>query len=317
MNMFLDRKISIAPMMGYTDRHFRVLMRLINKNLLLYTEMVTTGSLLHGDPLRHLSFSLLEKPLALQLGGSHPAELAFCARMAQEWGYDEVNLNVGCPSDRVQSGKFGVCLMKTPELVAECIAEMCGAVTIPVSVKTRIGVDEQDSYEALQNFIEQVSRAGCGFFIIHARKAWLKGLNPKQNRNVPPLCYERVYRLKQDFPHLQIIINGGIRTWEEIERHRQFVDGVMIGREACDNPLLFAAPGVQVREIVWEYLPYMAQQLQMGVPLRRMSRHLMGLMQGQAGAKNWRRWLSTWQENALSLAELQNRVEANSSLCGL
>lgn len=311
--MNLDRKISIAPMMAYTDRHFRVMMRLINKNLLLYTEMVTTASLLQGRQIRQLDFSPIEKPLALQLGGANPSELAICAKMAEEWGYDEVNLNVGCPSDRVQSGKFGACLMKTPDLVAECVGQMQAAVTIPVTVKTRIGVDDHDSYEAFHHFISEVKAAGCHIVIVHARKAWLKGLSPKQNRSIPPLRYEWVYQIKQDFPSLQIVVNGGIRTWEEIENHLLYVDGVMIGREAYDNPLRFAESPVQAQEIIWNYLPYVARQLQTGTPLGVMSRHLMGLMQGQPGAKQWRRWLSTWREGPSTLEELQNCVKTKFS----
>ncbi len=306
--MNLDRKIAIAPMMAYTDRHFRVLMRLINKNLWLYTEMVTSASLLHGDQARQLAYSPIEKPLALQLGGADPRELAICAKIAEDCGFDEVNLNVGCPSDRVQSGKFGACLMKAPELVAECVAQMQAAVNIPVSVKTRIGVDDRDSYGAFQDFISKVHAAGCHIFIIHARKAWLKGLSPRQNRCIPPLRYEWVYQLKNEFPQLQIVINGGIRTWEEIEKHLLQVDGVMIGREAYDNPLLFAESKISIQEIVAAYVPYVAQQLQMGTPLKVMSRHLMGLMKGQVGAKEWRRWLSTWQISSPSLAELQNAI---------
>lgn len=297
-------------MMAYTDRHFRVLMRLINKNLLLYTEMVTTAALLQGRQVRQLEFSPIEKPLALQLGGANPQELAICAKIAEELGYDEVNLNVGCPSDRVQSGKFGACLMKTPDLVADCVAQMQAAVSIPVTVKTRIGVDDQDSYELFHEFISKVKAAGCHIFIIHARKAWLKGLSPRQNRSIPPLRYEWVYRLKQDFPQLQIIINGGIRTWEDIEKHLLYVDGVMIGREAYDNPMQFAEPKVRAQEIIYGYLPYIVQQIQEGTPLGSMSRHLMGLMQGQAGAKQWRGWLSSWRNGPATLEELQNCLKA-------
>jgi tRNA-dihydrouridine synthase A len=315
--MILDRTLSIAPMMAYTDRHFRVLMRLLNKNILLYTEMVTSASLLQGDPVRQLAFSAVEKPLALQLGGADPQELALCAKMAQEWGYDEVNLNVGCPSDRVQSGNFGACLMKTPALVADCVASMRNAVTIPITVKTRIGVDDQDSFEAFHNFISQVKDAGCQIFIIHARKAWLKGLSPRQNRSIPALRYDWVYQIKREFPELQIVINGGIRTREEIEQHLNYVDGVMIGREAYDNPMLFAESRILVYEIIWNYLPYMAQELQKGTPLSRMSRHLMGLMQGQPGAKQWRRWLSTWREATHNLEELQTCIKAQPVFLGV
>lgn len=312
----LSRKISIAPMMAYTDRHYRVLMRLITRHTLLYTEMITTGSLIHGDRRDSLAFSSQEHPLALQLGGSNPQELATCARMAEEFGYDEVNLNVGCPSDRVLSGEFGACLMKKPDLVAEGVAAMSAAVKIPVTVKTRIGVDQQDSYAELQHFIRTVAASGCQTFIIHARKAWLKGLSPRQNRSVPPLRYDVVYQLKQDFPQLEIIINGGINTIAEAEQHCQQVDGVMIGREAYSNPFLFATvdklffndhadinnePSV----VVENYLPYIAEQLKQGVPFWKMSRHLMGLFQGKAGAKEWRRHLSTCRQEPKTLEELE------------
>ena len=287
------QKISIAPMMAYTDRHYRVLMRLLTRSARLYTEMVTTGTLLHVDWQRLLSFSPIERPLALQLGGADPQELSQCARMAQDLHYDEVNLNVGCPSDRVHSGQFGACLMKNPQLVAECVQAMRSSVNLPITVKTRIGVDDQDSYAALQDFVGTVSAAGCETFIIHARKAWLKGLSPRQNRSVPPLRYDVVYQLKQDFPGLTIIINGGIKTWDEINAHLEQVDGVMIGREAYNNPWLLAEdPSISRRKLVLDYLPYIAEQLQNGVPFWKMSRHLMGLFQGQRGAKEWRRCLS-------------------------
>ena len=307
--MTINKRISIAPMMAYTDRHYRVLMRLITRTALLYTEMVTTGSLVHGEVSRHLAFSPIEKPLALQLGGADPQALAMCARMAENCGYDEVNLNVGCPSDRVHSGQFGACLMKNPELVADCVAAMRAAVKVPVTVKTRIGVDQQDSYAELQHFIATVTAAGCQTFIVHARKAWLKGLSPRQNRTVPPLRYEVVYQLKRDFPELEIIINGGIKTWEEVNTHLQQVDGVMIGREAYDNPFLFADnPHLKRAQVVWDYLPYMAEQWGQGVSFWKMSRHLMGLFQGQRGAKQWRRVLSGWRDSPQNLAELREAL---------
>jgi len=298
--MTLNRKISIAPMMAYTDRHYRVLMRLITPRSLLYTEMVTTGSLIRGQADRHLAFSSMEHPLALQLGGADSKELAACARMAEEFQYDEVNLNVGCPSDRVHSGQFGACLMKKPELVAECVAAMSQAVTIPVTVKTRIGVDQQDSYEALHHFVDRVNGAGCRTFILHARKAWLKGLSPRQNRTIPPLRYDVVYQLKHDFPDLEIVINGGINTWEEINVHLQHVDGVMIGRAAYDNPFFLAEGSILTRsQIIRQYLAYMRKQLDQGIPFSRMSRHLMGLFYDQPGAKQWRRYLSNRQNTRL------------------
>jgi tRNA-dihydrouridine synthase A len=296
-------------MMAYTDRHYRVLMRLITRRTLLYTEMVTTGALLHGDNRRHLQFSPIEHPLVLQLGGSDPRELAQCARIAEEFHYDEINLNVGCPSDRVQSGQFGACLMKQPVLVADCVAAMCEAVKIPVTVKTRIGVDHDDSYDALTNFIATVKATGCETFIVHARKAWLKGLSPRQNRTVPPLRYDVVYQLKQDFPELEIIINGGIKTLPEIEAHLQRVDGVMIGREAYDNPLLLADdPQLSRTQLVLDYLPYITTQLTEGVPFWKMSRHLMGIFQGQRGAKQWRSLLSSWRAGPEDLPALRDTM---------
>lgn len=307
--MIFQKKILIAPMMAYTDRHYRVLMRLITRQAWLYTEMVTTGSLLHGDPARHLAFSPVEKPLVLQLGGADPQELASCARLAEAFHYDEVNLNVGCPSDRVHSGQFGACLMKKPQLVADCVAAMRSAVRLPVTVKTRIGVDQQDSYQALQHFIATVKAAGCDTFIIHARKAWLQGLSPRQNRTIPPLRYEVVYQLKRDFPELNVIINGGIKTRAEMTAHLHHVDGVMVGREAYDNPLLLAEnPHLSRTQIVMDYLPYIIAQLNQGVDFWRMSRHLMGLFQGQPGAKQWRRWLSTCRHPLKSLEELQATI---------
>lgn len=301
-------------MMAYTDRHFRVLMRLINQRALLYTEMVTTGSLLRGQAARHLAFSPVERPLALQLGGADPAELAVCARMGEDARYDEINLNVGCPSDRVRSGLFGACLMKQPERVAECVAAMTAAVKIPVTVKTRIGVDQQDSYAELQNFIDTVQRAGCRVFILHARKAWLSGLNPHENRSIPPLRYEVVYQLKRDFPELEIIINGGIKTWADIQNHWQHVDGVMIGREAYQNPLLLAEePDFNRKILVQRYLPYVTEQLELGVGLWKMTRHLMGLFQGCRGVKQWRQFLSGWRDGPKSTQELESILLAQLS----
>ncbi len=298
-------------MMAYTDRHYRVLMRLITRRALLYTEMVTTGSLIHGDGARHLHFSPIERPLALQLGGAAPRDLAICARMAENLEYDEVNLNVGCPSDRVHSGQFGACLMKTPSLVGECVSAMREAVKLPVTVKTRIGVDHEDSYEALTGFIATVKAAGCQTFIIHARKAWLKGLSPRQNRTVPPLRYDVVYQLKRDFPELEIIINGGIKTLEEVGTHLREVDGVMIGREAYDNPFLLAEePGMARSQVVLDYLPYIADQLTQGVPFWKMSRHLLGIFQGQKGAKQWRHQLSNWRKGPEKLPDLREAMLA-------
>lgn len=299
------RKISIAPMMACTDRHYRAFMRIMTKHTWLYSEMVTTGAVLYGDRQKLLHFSRIEHPIALQLGGSEPHDLALSAKIAEDFGYDEVNLNVGCPSDRVQSGQFGACLLKQPDLVADCIAAMRQAVSIPVTVKTRIGVDDQDSYPELQHFIRTVTAAGCRTFIIHARKAWLKGLSPRENRNIPPLCYDTVYQLKRDFPALEILINGGIKRITDIEEHLQYVDGAMIGRAAYANPYLFIDVDQQFYGncqsrlsqalVVREYLPYIADQLSRGIRLRPLIRHLIGLFQGMPGAKRWRRYLS---ENA-------------------
>lgn len=289
-------------MMACTDRHYRMLARLISQQTLLYTEMVTAPAVIHGDRDKLLGYNQEEHPIALQLGGSDPAQLAECARIAEAYGYDEINLNVGCPSDRVQSGRFGACLMKEPALVAECVASMRKSVSVPVTVKTRIGVDQQDSYEELVHFVERVRQAGCHVFIIHARKAWLKGLSPRENRNIPPLKYEVVYQLKKDFPDLEIIINGGIKTNEEIKQHLAHVDGVMIGREAYANPWLLArwdgdffhadVECPNVFSVLGRYMPYVARQLAAGTKLRHMTRHLVGLFQGQPGARRWRRYLS-------------------------
>lgn len=312
--MILNRKISVAPMMSYTDRHFRVLMRLINSKLLLYTEMVTAPSLVRGkNAVRALSFSPIERPLALQLGGCDPGELAICAKMAADMGYDEINLNVGCPSDRVRSGHFGACLMKQPGLVAECVHNMKSAVAIPVTVKTRIGVDQQDSYEELCHFIKRVHQAGCGTFIIHARKAWLKGLSPHQNRTVPPLRYDVVYQLKKDFPDLEIVMNGGIQSWQEIEAHLQQVDGVMIGRAAYQNPFFLVENSNMSRSaIIIQYLDYVAAQLEAKAPLWNLTRHLMSLYQGQPGAKNWRRQISEQRLGSTELRVLLSNLESKS-----
>nr|WP_084480185.1 tRNA dihydrouridine(20/20a) synthase DusA [Methylomicrobium lacus] len=296
-------RFSVAPMLDWTDRHCRFFLRLISKQALLYTEMVTTGALLHGDRQRFLQFDPSEHPLALQLGGSDPAGLAACAKMAEDFGYDEVNLNVGCPSDRVQSGSFGACLMAEPELVAECVGAMRKAVSIPVTVKSRIGIDDRDSYEELIKFIGTVAEAGCDTFIVHARKAWLKGLSPKQNREVPPLRYDTVYRLKQDFPTLQIVLNGGITTLDQAEDVLgNGVDGVMVGREAYHNPYILAEVDRRLfgasaevftrAEIIEKLLPYIEQQRAEGVRLHSITRHILGLFHGEPGARSWRRHLS-------------------------
>jgi tRNA-dihydrouridine synthase A len=293
--------ISVAPMMDYTDRHDRYFLRLISPNILLYTEMITAHALMHGDVEYLLGYDEREHPLALQLGGSDPVLLAKSASLGQEFGYDEINLNVGCPSPRVSKGRFGACLMLEPQLVAECVATMQSQVKIPITVKCRIGVDTQDDYESLIQFISIIEQAGCETFIIHARKAWLKGLSPKQNREIPPLKYEMVHQVKKDFPHLNIILNGGIKTVAEIDRQLPHVDGVMIGRAAYANPYLlaeiqqhyFSAMDTTSRvEVVNNFIPYVQEQMQNGVKLNAMVRHILGLFQGQRGAANWRRYLS-------------------------
>jgi tRNA-dihydrouridine synthase A len=289
-------------MMDRTDRHFRYLMRRISRRCLLYSEMVTTGAILFGDRSRHLDFHEDEHPLSLQLGGDDPKALAECARIAEGWGYDEVNLNVGCPSGRVQKGRFGACLMGQPDRVAECVAAMRVACSLPVTVKHRIGIDDLDRYEHMANFVETVANAGADRFSVHARKAWLRGLSPKQNRSVPPLRYDDVYRLKREFPKLVIEINGGITSLEQAAVHLRQVDAVMIGRWAYDRPcelmradeLLFGEPRRSPSriQIVEGMLPYLQEQLAAGTPLWRMTCHMLNLFAGRPGARAWRRHLS-------------------------
>ena len=298
-------RLSTAPMMDWTDRHCRVFHRGLTRHALLYTEMITAAAIRHGDRQRLLGFSDVEHPVALQVGGADPDDMALAAETAEAFGYDEVNINVGCPSDRVQSGRFGACLMAEPETVAASVAAMSRACALPVTVKTRIGIDDKDSYEELHGFVETVAAKGCRTFIIHARKAWLSGLSPKQNREVPPLHYDRVYRLKQDFPALQIVLNGGVQSLDEAEAHLAGVDGVMLGRAAYQNPAILAgvdrrffdpASPVPDRDSAVEaLLPYVEAQLASGAPLIAMTRHILGLYQGLPGAKIWRRHLS---ENA-------------------
>lgn len=295
-------RLSLAPMLDWTDRDFRYLCRLISRHTLLYTEMVTTGALLHGDASRFLAHDEVEHPLALQLGGSDPAALAKCAVLAQQQGYQEINLNVGCPSDRVQNGSFGACLMAEPQLVADCVRAMKDAVSVPVTVKTRLGIDEQDSYQFLHDFVSAIVAADCDALILHARKAWLKGLSPKQNRDIPPLDYQRVYQIKQDFPKLHLDINGGVQTLAQALEHLEHVDGVMIGRAIYHRPYLLADADSQIfadphpvsseAEIVEKMLPYIERRLSEGRPLKSITRHMLGLFQGQAGARRWRRHLS-------------------------
>ncbi|MCB1776473.1 MAG: tRNA dihydrouridine(20/20a) synthase DusA [Candidatus Competibacteraceae bacterium] len=298
----LNRLISIAPMLDWTDRHCRFFLRVLSQRVLLYTEMVTTGAMLRGDRQRTLAYDPAERPLALQLGGSDPDELAHCARIAVDWGYDEVNLNVGCPSDRVRAGRFGACLMAEPMRVAECMAAMRAAVNVPVTVKTRIGIDGRDSYEELADFVGRVAAGGCRVFIIHARMAWLQGLSPKENREIPPLRYEVVQRLKRDFPKLTVVLNGGLTTLNQVAEQLPAVDGVMIGRAAYENPFLLAdvdrrffgsnAPRLSRHQVVNAFMPYMEDQLRKGTPLHCMTRHILGLFQGIPGARAWRRTLS-------------------------
>jgi tRNA-dihydrouridine synthase A len=294
-----SHRLSIAPMMDWTDRHCRAFHRTLTKRALLYTEMVTTGAVLHGPRDRLLGFSAVEHPVALQLGGSDPAALAASARIGAELGYDEINLNVGCPSDRVQSGRFGACLMLEPALVAEGMAAMIAAVDVPVTLKCRIGVDDQDPEAALFTLVDLCAQAGVRTVIVHARKAWLKGLSPKQNRDVPPLDYDLVRRLKAERPDLTVVLNGGVTSFDEVETHLETLDGVMLGRAAYHDPGLLcqvdrrifadASRDISAAEAVEAYLPYVRDQLAAGVHLAAMTRHMLGLFHGQPGARTWRR----------------------------
>ena len=299
-------RLSIAPMMDWTDRHCRYFHRLLTKHTRLYTEMVTTGALLHGDVPRHLAFNDEEHPVALQLGGSEPCDLAHCARLAEDWGYDEVNLNCGCPSERVQRGAFGACLMAEPQTVADGVKAMRDAVAIPVTVKHRIGIDRSESYEFARDFVGTVAEAGCQVFIVHARNAWLKGLSPKENREVPPLRYEMVHRLKRDFPTLTIVLNGGVATHSQIVEQLQHVDGVMLGREAYHNPWLMAEwdalyfgaePAMLDRaQVEAAMVAYMERVGASGEPWSRVVRHMLGLRNGLPGARRWRQ---VWSDHRL------------------
>jgi tRNA-dihydrouridine synthase A len=316
--------LSVAPMMDRTDRHFRYFMRQITRRTLLYTEMVTTGAILHGDRTRLLGFTPAEKPLALQVGGDDPKALALCAQIAEDMGYDEINLNVGCPSDRVQNGNFGACLMAQPGRVADCVAAMRGTVQIPVTVKHRIGIDDRDAYEDMVEFVRIVAAAGCDRFSVHARKAWLQGLSPKENRDIPPLRYEDVYRLKQEFPHLAIEINGGVQTLKQVHIHLRFVDAVMIGRAAYDNPYLFATVDQAIygedkrpltrQEIAEAMLPYIERWVDGGGKLHTITRHMLQLFAGEPGTRAWKRYL-TEQSSVLGAgveviqAALQHQTE--------
>jgi tRNA-dihydrouridine synthase A len=294
-------------MMDWTDRHCRYFHRLLSRHALLYSEMVTTGALVHGDVARHMQFSAGEHPVALQLGGSEPADLAHCAKLGEQWGYDEINLNCGCPSERVQRGAFGACLMAEPQLVADCVKAMVDVVDVPVTVKHRIGIDKGESYDFVRDFVGTVSEAGCSMFIVHARNAWLKGLSPKENREVPPLRYELVHRLKQEFPRLTIVINGGITTGEQVAAQLAGLDGVMVGREAYHNPWWLASwdeaffgatAGEQSRESVEaRMVDYMAAQAtEHGTPWPTIARHMLGLRHGLPGSRRWRQ---VWSDHKL------------------
>ncbi|TXH03584.1 MAG: tRNA dihydrouridine(20/20a) synthase DusA [Nevskiaceae bacterium] len=295
-------RFSVAPMMDWTDRHCRAFMRLASRHARLYTEMVHTGAVIHGERSRILRFDKSEHPVALQLGGNDPDELARSAEIGERFGYDEINLNCGCPSDRVIDGRFGACLMRKPDLVAECVMMMSKATDLPVTVKNRIGIDNTEEYGFLRHFVETVAAAGCQTFIIHARKAWLNGLSPKENREIPPLRYEVVYRLKQEFPELTIVINGGIKTIGDCQEHLRHVDGVMLGREPYEHPWLLTevdaalfgdAPVTFDRsELLRRYIPYIQRELAIGTPLAHITKHLMGLFRGEPGGRAFRRVLS-------------------------
>jgi tRNA-dihydrouridine synthase A len=300
-------RLSVAPMMDWTDRHCRYFHRLLTRRARLYTEMVTTGALLHGDVPRHLDFDAAEHPLALQLGGSEPADLAQAARLGEQWGYDEINLNCGCPSERVQRGAFGACLMAEPQLVADCVKAMVDAVSVPVTVKHRIGIDKTESYGFVCDFVGKVAEAGCGVFIVHARNAWLKGLSPKENRDIPPLRHEVVHRLKRDFPHLVIATNGGITTDPQVVAELGAVDGVMVGREAYHHPWWLASwdslylgggerelSREQVEELMVGYME--CQHRDHGTAWHSIARHMMGLYNGLPGARRWRQ---AWSDHRL------------------
>ena len=300
-------RMSVAPMMDWTDRHCRYFHRLLSAKALLYTEMVTTGALIYGDVQRHLRFNSEEHPLALQLGGSEPVDLAKAAKLGEQWGYDEINLNCGCPSERVQRGAFGACLMAEPALVADCVKAMVDVVNVPVTVKHRIGIDKFESYEFVRDFVGKVSEAGCNTFVVHARSAWLKGLSPKENREVPPLRYELVHKLKQDFAHLSIAINGGITTSEQVAGQLQHLDGVMVGRAAYHNPWWLASwdseffgaePAGLNREAIEEQMcDYMAREFAAnGTAWSAIARHMLGLRHGLPGSRRWRQ---VWSDHRL------------------
>ncbi|MDG1818636.1 MAG: tRNA dihydrouridine(20/20a) synthase DusA [Porticoccaceae bacterium] len=325
--MPLDRKFCVAPMLDWTDRHCRYFMRLISQHSVLYTEMLTTGAILYGDSDHHLQMDAFEHPVALQLGGSNPKDLALACKMAAKYDYAEINLNCGCPSDRVQNGMFGAIMMKNAQVTADCVSAMREAVDLPVTVKHRIGVDEHDSYPFLADFVGTVAEAGCEVFLVHARKAWLKGLSPKQNREIPELNYDRVYQLKKDFPDLEIIINGGVTTLEQSTEHLKHLDGVMVGREAYTNPYLLASvdqiiygsdsPIKSREKIAEEFLKYVDNELSKGTKLNAMTRHILGLFHGMPGARQFRRHIS---ENAhkpsATIEVLKNALAKTSGVNG-
>ena len=284
--------ICVAPMMDWTDRHCRFFLRQVSSTARLYTEMITTGALIHGDVPRHLAFSKEEHPVALQLGGSEPYDLAHSAKLGAEYGYDEINLNIGCPSERVQRGAFGACLMAEPELVADCVRAIREAVKIPVTVKHRLGLDKMEDYAFVHGFVETVAKAGCTTFIAHARNAVLKGLSPKDNREIPPLKYDYVYRLKQDFPNLTIVINGGVTSSDQIQKHLEHVDGVMLGRAAYHNPWVLADAGRTRAEVVAKMADYTREAVAAGFSVRNVARHMLGLYHATPRARIWRRMLS-------------------------
>ena len=309
-----NKRLSVAPMIDWTTTDYRYFARLFNPHVYLYTEMISTGALLHGNRARHLRFAKEEHPLVLQLGGADISEMTQCAEFAQQYGYDEVNINVGCPSDRVQHNKIGACLMAEPDTVAQLVKHMQAAVDIPVTVKHRIGIDDFDSYEFMAQFVQTVAAAGCTRFIVHARTAWLQGLSPKQNREIPPLRYDDVYRLKQDFSELLIEINGGIETIEDVKAHLQHIDGVMIGRAFYHNPYLLAEanslwnkPIPKRSEILAQLYPHLQVQVAKGEPLSTMARHYLGLFQGLNGARKWRQALSG--KPSLTLADIERAAD--------
>ena len=315
-------RLSVAPMLDWTDKHCRYFHRLLSQHALLYTEMVTTGALLHGDVQRHLAFNGQEHPVALQLGGSEPADLAHCARLGEQWGYDEINLNCGCPSERVQRGAFGACLMAEPKLVADGVKAMLDVVNVPVTVKHRIGIDKTDNYSFVSDFVGTVAEAGCKTFIVHARNAWLQGLSPKENRDIPPLRYGVVQQLKKDFPHLQMVVNGGITTTDQVQEQLQQVDGVMVGREAYHNPWWLSQWDVAFegkperamsREMVEaQMVSYMEQQARTnGTSWYAIARHMLGLRHGLPGARKWRQVWSDHRLKALPAGEVSQLALAS------